>query len=195
MKRTALLSSLTMLVTAPASAATWDFYVTSCISGFPANACTGLPGNPYLFGAFTADSGPGGSTLSAGVKTGDTDFSFNFGPLFVIVNGVQIPAELLDKATDWSIAWGPDDKPLVLSFVAEDSTLRLRGDTIETASDSPDLVGCRTLADCVFTGFWRAAPTAVPEPGTAGLMLTALIGWLGFRWRRALTTARSALTR
>jgi hypothetical protein len=189
---------LTAPVAASATPVIWSFHETSCVTEQGAN-CT--PPQPFVFitltlpGATSAGSAFWQGSGSPPVYSGDSFalsvpfFGFKGAPLTPAFAGnddctVASPSLICDFNIQWSETAGHLDSASISIDGVFDNIggltfhgllpLGLNGGQVGT--DSPFLGGCDMgTTPCTIGGFWQS-DLAVPEPMSAVLLITGLLG-------------------
>jgi hypothetical protein len=180
-------------VTARATPVTWSFHQTSCVSG---SAIPCVPPSPNFVLATLTLLGPTsqGSAawdgMTAPMFSGDDfvfAFAFEAGYRLISQAFSQPPCDGGHQICDFDISWKEAAGQLTAVNIAVDGFHDSFGDPkpigLTTGSIASDNVygGCQET-QCDVTGFWQS-DLAVPEPTSAVLLTTGLIG-LGWRLRR-----------
>ena len=198
-------------VAAYATPVTWSFYetgITSCNS--PAPFICVLPPQPFVLATLVPGPTSAGTAIWDGVSppvyTGDTfaltvpvvHGALTVSPAFTGYPVVGFCHESASPSTicDFDISWSETAGDLIAVRINIDAVFDdigglagpprtffgLTGGPI--ASDGT-LGGC-TFTQCIIAGFWQSDLTAVPEPMSAVLLITGLLGtWLASRSRLA----------
>jgi len=195
----AILACELSLASAEASV-TWSFYetaITSC-NALPV-ACV-LPPQPFVLARLLlpSDTSSGSTTYTGGgpiaqhVSTGD-DFSFQVGPDRVVSQTLPPdgPSDccggfysVVDFNISWSETAGILDR-VFIDFNSSTDNARIFMDHADLATDYY-LGGCE-FTQCTVAGFWQS-DLPVPEPMSAALLLTGIVGLAAlYRARRPRT--------
>lgn len=88
------------------------------------------------------------------------------------------------EISDFDISWneiGGELRSVFVSLNAAEYNSRIEMSRFEIATDAPNFGGCASINNsCEGPGFWQSdLPATVPEPSTAALLLTAVLGFFG----------------